>query len=87
MDGKFPLREFRVKNDLSLDEMSQRLGVHKTTAMRLETGELPVDADMVEKILMLTGGTVTGEMLHAVRLAWLRANRPEKFEGVEEAAE
>ena len=49
--------------------------------MRIESGELPTDADMVERIVALTGGAVTAADMHAVRLAWLKTNRPEKFDG------
>jgi hypothetical protein len=49
--------------------------------MRLESGELPSDADMVERIAQLTGGAIAAAEMHAVRLAWLKANRPERFAG------
>lgn len=78
-----PLREFRAARALSLDEVSARLGVHKTTVMRIETGELPADADMVERIVVMSDGVVSAADMHAVRLAWLKANRPEKFAGIQ----
>lgn len=74
-----PLREFRTVNGLSLDEMAAWLCVHKTTVMRIESGELPVDADMVERIEAVTGGSVSAGEIHSVRLNWLKEHRPEKF--------
>jgi len=74
-----PLRGFRNANGFSLDDLSGALGVHKTTAMRIELGELPADADVVERIETFTTGLVTAADMHAIRLAWLKANRPEKF--------
>lgn len=54
---------------------------------RIEAGESSVDADMVERIARLTAGEVTALDMHHVRLAWLRINRPEKFDGFDEPME
>lgn len=80
MNTMSPLRTFRTTRQIKLDALADALGVHKTTAMRIETGALAADADIVERIVLFTDGAVTADDLHAVRLEWLRANRPEKFE-------
>lgn len=77
----FALRDWRDKQKLSVTEVARRLGVHLTTVARIENGETSTDADMVARIEVLTGGAVTAADMHATRLAWLRANRPEKFGG------
>lgn len=59
------------------------LGVNPgRTLDRIATGERQPDADMVARIQALTGGLVTAADMHATRLEWLRANRPEKFADV-----
>ena len=49
------------------------------TLARIVAGSRQPDADMVERIVALTGGVVTAADMHTVRLTWLKANRPEKF--------
>ena len=46
---------------------------------RIETGKNKPDADMVERIVAMTGGQVTAADMHLTRLDWLRENRPERF--------
>jgi DNA-binding transcriptional regulator YdaS (Cro superfamily) len=56
------------------------LGVNPgRTLDRIATGERQPDADMVARIERLTCGAVTAADMHATRLDWLMANRPEKF--------
>jgi len=58
------------------------------TLARIVSGAVMPDADMVARIEVLTGNSVTASDMHATRLAWLRANRPEKFaNAIPEAAE
>lgn len=77
------LKTWRQKAGLSLAETARRLGIEGAnpgaTYARFETGSRQPDADMMERIYQLTGGLVTPADMHAVRLAWLKANRPEKF--------
>ena len=78
-----PLVRYRSEKGLSKADAGRSLGYGKANPSRfferLETGEIPADADMVERIVALTGGTVTAGDMHAIRLAWLKANRPDKF--------
>lgn len=79
MTNCFALRDWRIGQGWSVTEVGRRLCVHLTTIARIEKGETQPDADMVARIEDLTAGAVTAADMHATRLAWLRANRPEKF--------
>lgn len=79
MENSCALRDWRNDQGWSATEVARRLGVHLTTIARIENGETSTDADMVARIEALTGGLVTAADMHATRLAWLKANRPEKF--------
>lgn len=63
--------------------MARGLGIEGVnpggTLSRIEVGSRQPDADMIERIALFTGGAVGPADMHQVRLAWLRANRPEKF--------
>lgn len=48
------------------------------TLARIIKGERPADADMIHRIELFTNGKVGADDMHAARLAWLRANRPDK---------
>ncbi len=69
-------------NGKSQSECAAALGLAggARTYQRIETGAVRPDADVVDRIGRLTGGTVSPAHMHAVRLAWLKANRPEKFD-------
>ena len=67
------LRRYRTANDLTLKELGAQLSVNKTTLLRWETGEASPDADMIERIVIVTGGAVTATDMHETRLAWLKA--------------
>lgn len=77
------LTDWRTQQKLSFAEMARALGIGGinpgATLARIERGERRPDADMVERIYIFTDGAVTAADMHAVRLAWLRANHPEKF--------
>ncbi|WP_406871597.1 helix-turn-helix transcriptional regulator [Aminobacter sp. P9b] len=77
------LRDWRTHKKLGFAELARALGIEGVnpggTLARMETGCRQPDADMVERIVRFTDGAVTAEDMHAVRLAWLKANRPEKF--------
>lgn len=75
------LKTWRLTQEKSQAECALALGLPggARSFQRLESGESNTDADMVERIARLTGGAVTAADMHAVRLAWLKANRPEKF--------
>lgn len=76
-------RDWRVSRGLNQTETGRLLGIEGVnpggTLRRLEDGSRPADADMVERIVALTEGAVTAGDMHAVRLAWLKEHRPEKF--------
>ena len=77
------LRDWRSKEGYGLAALARMLGICGVnpggTLARIETGSRQPDADMVERIAKLTDGVVTALDMHAVRLAWLKRNRPEKF--------
>jgi transcriptional regulator with XRE-family HTH domain len=75
------LREWRLTKTRSQADCATALGLEggARSYQRIEVGENNTDADMVERIAILTDGAVSAEDMHRVRLAWLRANRPEKF--------
>lgn len=75
------LREWRKSSDLTLQACADAMGLAGggRTFQRLERGEVNCDADMVAKIAALTGEAVGAQDMHDVRLAWLKANRPDKF--------
>jgi len=82
------LSEFLRTHDKHPDWLAEQIGgVSGSGVRKWLSGERQPDADMVERIVRLTGGTVTAADMHAVRLAWLKANRPEKFSEIAEAAE
>jgi transcriptional regulator with XRE-family HTH domain len=76
-------RDWRTAKGLSAAEAARQLGIEGVnpgaTLARIEAGSRQPDADMVERIIAFTAGQVAASDMHAARLAWLRANRPEKF--------
>lgn len=76
-------RTWRIEKGLSIAEAARSLGIGGInpggTLVRIEIGSRQPDADMVARIEVFTDGRVTAQDMHAVRLAWLRQNRPEKF--------
>lgn len=77
------LRIWRQQQNLTMAICGQRIGLRDGRAyQRYETGENQPDADMVARIILVTGGAVTAADMHATRLAWLLANRPDKFDGL-----
>ena len=87
------LRDYRTGRGMGYAELARALGIIGVnpggTLARIENGSRQPDADMVERIARFTEGAVSAADMHAVRLAWLKANRPEKFapQPVPEAAE
>lgn len=77
------MRDWRLSHGLSLAEMARNLGITGKnpggTLGRIEVGSRQPEADVIERIVLFTGGGVTAADMHAVRLAWLKSNRPEKF--------
>lgn len=53
------LKLYRQRNDLSLDEIADRLGCSKATVSRLENGKQNVSSDLLLKICEVTGQEVT----------------------------
>ena len=78
-----PLEQFRSHSGKSKAELGRSLGYCKANPSRfyerIETGEVPADADIIDRIVKVTGGAVSVGDMHSVRLAWLRANRPDRF--------
>ncbi|MBN9243965.1 MAG: helix-turn-helix transcriptional regulator [Mesorhizobium sp.] len=77
------LRDWRLSRKLTLAETAGMLGIDGknpgSTLLRIETGARQPEADLVARIVALAGGHVTESDMHAVRLAWLKEHRPEKF--------
>lgn len=77
------LRVWRLDRKLGFAETARALGIEGVnpggTLARIENGSRQPDADMIERIMTLTDGTVTAADMHGIRLAWLKDNRPEKF--------
>lgn len=74
------LKQWRLTQEKTLEECATLLGVGGArTYQRYECGENRADADLVDVIANVTHGAVTPADMHEVRLAWLRANRPDKF--------
>jgi transcriptional regulator with XRE-family HTH domain len=74
------IRSWRSQRELTLADCAGRLGLDSSrTYHRYETGENRADADMVERIALMTDGSVAAEDMHQTRLAWLREHRPERF--------
>lgn len=82
------LKAWRLQEQKSQGEcaVALRLDGGPRSFQRIETGENKADADMIERIRDLTAGAVTESDMHAIRLAWLKANRPEKFAAQESEA-
>lgn len=78
------LRDWRVEKGFGLTEMARHLGIEGVnpggTYVRIEAGSRQPDADMIERIIRFTDGAVTAAHMHETRLAWLRENRPDKFD-------
>lgn len=77
------LRDWRTHRKLTLAETARALGIEGknpgATLARIEMGSRQPEADLVERIVSLTEGAVSAFDMHAVRLAWLKQHRPEKF--------
>lgn len=75
------LAEWRKSQSLSCGEVAAALGdrCDATSVWNWETGRARPDADVTELLIQLSNGNVTPSDMHAARLAWLKANRPEKF--------
>lgn len=86
MDEPNALRRWRTENGVSLTWLAQQLSVQLSTVSRWESGEHLIDADMASRIVALSGGAVSLADIYAIRLAWLKEHRPEKFARPEAAA-
>jgi transcriptional regulator with XRE-family HTH domain len=54
-----PLRNWRHKHGLSLEQVAERLGTRKQTVSRIERGDRDTSADMCRRIAALTNYEVT----------------------------
>ncbi|PWE58360.1 hypothetical protein DEM27_00045 [Metarhizobium album] len=65
---------------MTLASCALRLGVgHARNFQKYETGENRPDAPMIDRIIEMTGGAVTLQDMHEVRLEWLREHKPDVF--------
>lgn len=55
MTSEHPLKAYRTAAGATLDAISTKIGVHKTTLMRWENGEVPVPPDRFSIIESVTG--------------------------------
>lgn len=77
------LSEWRKFKNLSCAAIAAQIqlngDVDASSVWNWETGRSRPDADIVQRISVLTGDEVTAADMHRIRLAWLRQHRPEKF--------
>lgn len=74
------LAEFITSQGKTPEEFAALMGgVSGSGVRKWMSGERQPDADVISRIEEVTQGLVTSVDMHRVRLAWLRANRPEKF--------
>ncbi|MBB5703575.1 transcriptional regulator with XRE-family HTH domain [Ochrobactrum daejeonense] len=76
------LADWRKREGLSCDDIARRLEI---TAVRggssvwnWETGRARADADIIDRIEILTKGEVSPLDMHRTRLDWLRQNRSDE---------
>jgi transcriptional regulator with XRE-family HTH domain len=82
------LKQWRLSRGYTLSEAAGLLAIENArTYQRYEEGENRPDAPIVERILATTSGEVTLDDMHALRIQWLRANKPEIAGAALEAAE
>jgi DNA-binding transcriptional regulator YiaG len=78
------LVDWRKANNLSCADVARGLDLDgerdSASVWNWETGRSRPDADIIERLRVFSNGQVTADDMHAVRLAWLRENRPEKFD-------
>lgn len=55
MTSEHPLKAYRAATGATLDVLSAKIGVHKTTLMRWENGEVPVPTERFSIIESVTG--------------------------------
>jgi hypothetical protein len=71
------IRAWRLSQSLTLQELAVKLAIGGAnaarTAQRYESGESPCPADVVERARVISGGVVTPNDFHDVRLAFLRS--------------
>lgn len=77
------MKAWRIERGWSVAETARALGIlginPGATLARIEAGSRQPDADMIERIRILTEGAVTPADMHDTRLAWLKTNRPDRF--------
>ena len=76
------LRSYRQSRDLTLAQAAAELGMDgknpARTLQRIELGEVRWDAEIVERIVAWSNGSVTLEDLHRARLKYLLHIKAEK---------
>lgn len=76
------LKEWRKTNKWTLERLAAELDVPGKspagTVQRWESGQSRPDADVIERIVRLTNGSVTANDMHALRLAWTSAQAAER---------
>ena len=81
------LKDHILVRGLTLTNAARSIGLAgampSRTLQRWISGAQRPEADWVERITVWSDGAVTAQDMHETRLAWLRANRPERFGGGE----
>ncbi|ELT50247.1 helix-turn-helix domain-containing protein [Brucella intermedia] len=76
------LADWRKREGLSCDEVARRLEIVAarggSSVWNWETGRARADADIIDKIEILTDGEVSPLDMHRTRLDWLRQNRSDE---------
>jgi hypothetical protein len=74
MNADMNIRDWRISEKLTVPAILARLDLQVTerTWHRMERGQTPVDADVVERIVAMTGGAVTVQDMHDLRLEFLK---------------
>lgn len=76
------LADWRKREGLSCDEIARRLEIAAarggSSVWNWETGRARADADIIDRIEILTNGEVSPLDMHRTRLDWIRQNRSDE---------
>jgi transcriptional regulator with XRE-family HTH domain len=81
------LNDWRKQQNWTLARLGLELGFvnsnPSSAAQRIERGAVKVDADLAERIRLLTNDAVRPQDLHEMRLEWLANQAPRKTEAAQ----
>ena len=81
------LYDWRKQQNWTLARLGMELGFQtsnpSTSAQRIERGAVKVDADLAERIRLLTNDAVRPQDLHEMRLEWLANQAPRESEAAQ----